>query len=87
MADDLTLSQVTVTFTDGTVQTFQLTESQGDEVQMASRIRHLMESNFLALETDQKLLLLPMQNIRAIEVSPSPAKLPDTVLRHVVIIE
>jgi hypothetical protein len=87
MADDLTLNQVTITFTDGAVQTFHLTESQGDEMQMASRIRHLMESNFLALETDQKLLLLPMHNIRAIEVSPSPAKLPDTVLRHAVIIE
>ncbi|NJL48167.1 MAG: hypothetical protein HC929_12645 [Leptolyngbyaceae cyanobacterium SM2_5_2] len=87
MADDSALNQVTVTFTDGTVQTFQLPESQGDEVQMASRIRHLMESNFLALETDQKLLLLPMYNIRAIEVSPAPSKLPDTVLKHAVITE
>jgi hypothetical protein len=87
MADSTFITQLTVTFSDGTVQTYGLTESQGDATQMASRIKNIMESNFLALELDHKLLMLPIQNIRSIEVSPTPTKLPDTVLKHGVIIE
>jgi hypothetical protein len=81
------LAHLTVTFMDGTVQVYGLNEMQGDDLQMASRIKTMMESNFLALETDQGLILMPMYNIRSIEVSPAPPKLPDTVITNVSIVE
>jgi len=75
-------AQLTVTFTDGTVQTYAITQSQGDDTQMVSRLKHITESNCLMLEVDHKLIMLPMQNIRSVELSPSLPKLPDTVLKH-----
>jgi hypothetical protein len=47
----------------------------------------MMEASMVALELEDRLVMLPMANIRMIEVSPSPTKLPDTVLRQVVPLE
>lgn len=77
------LARLTVTFNDGTVQVYGLTELQGENRQMASRIRTMMESNTLSLETTDGLIIMPMYNIRSIEVSPAPPKLPDTVITGV----
>lgn len=82
MANATPPTQLTISFTDGTTETFALTAPQGEETQMVSRLKHIMESNCLMLEVDDKLIMLPMQNIRAIEVTPSLPKLPDTALRH-----
>lgn len=83
MSDPSTvIAQLTITFTDGTIQAYAMTALQGDETQMVSRLKHIMESNCLMLEVDNKLRLLPMQNIRSIELTPSLPKLPDTALRH-----
>lgn len=81
MIDQPPMATLTLTFTDGQVQQFAFTERQGDETQMVSRIKHIIESNCLMLELEDRLLMLPMQNIRAIEISPPPAKLPDTTLK------
>lgn len=81
------LAHLIVTFVDGTVKTFSLTERQGDEMQMASRIRAMMESNSLALETATGLIIIPMYNIRFIEVSPTPPKLPDTVISGAMLVD
>lgn len=75
-------THLTITFTDGTIHTYVVTEPQGEESQMVSRLRHIMESHTLMLEVDNRLLVLPMQNIRSIEVNPTLPKLPDTAIRH-----
>jgi hypothetical protein len=84
MADADRFPQLTITFTDGTVQTFNLNEPPPTENTpiISSRLKHIIESNCLMLEVDNRLLLFPMQNIRCIEINPSLAKLPDTVIRH-----
>lgn len=83
MTDSTPIAHITVTFNDGTVQTYGLTERQVDGLQMASRVKAMMEASMVALELEDRLVMLPMANIRMIEVSPSPTKLPDTVIRQV----
>jgi hypothetical protein len=82
MTDANRPSQITIMFTDGTVQAYALSAPPGDETQMVSRLKHIMEANCLMLEVDNKLLMFPMQNIRCIEIEPSLPKLPDTALKH-----
>lgn len=81
------VAHITITFNDGTVQTYAVTEQQLNGLQMASRVKSMMEASMVALELEDRLVMLPMTNIRMIEVSPSPTKLPDTVLRQVVPLE
>lgn len=87
MTDVTPIAKITVTFINGAVETYGLTERQSDALQMASRLKTMMESNMFALELEDRLVMIPMYNIRMIEVSPSPSKLPDTVLRQVVSME
>jgi hypothetical protein len=87
MTDSTPIAHITVTFNDGTVQTYAVTEQQLSGLQMASRVKAMMEASMVALELEDRLVMLPMSNIRMIEVSPSPNKLPDTVLRQVIRME
>lgn len=87
MTDPTPVAHITITFNDGTVQTYAVTEQQLNGLQMASRVKSMMEASMVALELEDRLVMLPMTNIRMIEVSPSPTKLPDTVLRQVVPLE
>jgi hypothetical protein len=87
MTDFAPIAQITVTFINGAVETYGLTERQTDALQMASRLKTMMESNMFALELEDRLVMIPMYNIRMIEVSPAPNKLPDTVLRQAVEME
>ena len=87
MTDSTPIAHITVTFNDGTVQTYGITERQVDGLQMSSRVKTMMESSMVALELEDRLVMLPMHNIRMIEVSPAPNKLPDTVLRQVIRME
>lgn len=84
MTDPTPMAHITITFNDGTVQVYAVTEQQLDGLQMASRVKSMMEASMVALELEDRLVMLPMANIRMIEVSPSPTKLPDTVIRQVV---
>lgn len=82
MSDPSIPATLTVTFTDGTVQEYGFTEADTDDTQVASRIKHILEANCLLLEVDNSLTILPMQNIRSIEISPSPARLPDITVKN-----
>ena len=50
---------------------------------MANLVEKLLNSAVLALQVGDRLLLIPTANIRGIEVSPCPGKLPDIVLKDV----
>lgn len=87
MTDPIPMTHITVTFINGAVETYSLTERQTDALQMASRLKTMMESNMFSLELEDRLVMIPMYNIRMIEVSPAPNKLPDTVLRQATAME
>ena len=71
-----------VTYTDGTHDHFKF-PSQADSFNMAHLVEKLLSSAALALQVGDRLLMIPKANIRSLEVSPCPSKLPDIVMHNV----
>jgi hypothetical protein len=51
------------------------------------RIEEAMQANCLLLEMEDRVLVIPMHQIKSIEVSPPPDKLPKYAIRGVSIVE
>jgi hypothetical protein len=49
---------------------------------IATRIAEAIESNELLIELEDKLLVIPLNNIKYIEISPAPPKLPKFAIRN-----
>ena len=71
-----------VTYNDGTDDHFKF-PSQADSFNMAQLVEKLLGSAALALQVGDRLLIIPKANIRSLEVSPCPGKLPDIVMHNV----
>ena len=71
-----------VTYTDGTHDHFKF-PSQADSFNMAQLVEKLLGSAALALQVGDRLLIIPKANIRSLEVSPCPGKLPDIVMHNI----
>jgi hypothetical protein len=68
-------------YMDGTEQQFEYVRPE--EVQsLSSRIQEALKLNQVLIEVDDRLLVIPMQNLKAIEISPVPQKLPNFVIRN-----
>ena len=75
--------RLTVRYTNGETDCFEFDSPQEEKAVLASHIERVLTSKELMLEVGDRLLVIPMQNVQAIEVSPVPLKLPDTVIRSV----
>lgn len=76
---------LTVHYTDGTEQRFEYTRAKED-VNLAAVVQEALKSSQLVIELQDKMLVIPMQSIKTIEVSPPPSKLPRFVLRNAVLL-
>jgi hypothetical protein len=56
---------------------------QADEMKLAARVEKLLESKNLALQLDERLLIIPAHNILSVEITPAPTKLPENTIRNV----
>ena len=72
---------LTIHFTDGNKLTVTFPKQMQDNSQMASRIQKALDANQFALEVDGEMFVIPMNNVKYMQVSPAPEKLPDTVIR------
>ncbi len=54
---------------------------------IAARIEKALESNQLLIELEDRLLVVPVSNIKYFEVTPTPPKLPKITIRHARLIE
>ncbi len=72
---------LTIHFTDGSQLTITFPKQGGDLHQVADRVQKALDANQLALEIDGQLYVIPMNNIKYIQLSPSPDKLPEMVIR------
>ena len=71
---------LTIYFTDGSkLSTFP--QQADDFSQIASRVQKALDTNKLAIEVDGELFVIPMSNVKYLQVNPAPEKLPDTVIR------
>ncbi len=54
---------------------------------IATRIEKAIESNEVLIELEDRLLVVPLNNLKYIEVVPAPPKLPKFTIRHARLIQ
>jgi len=81
-SQDTTLRIRTV---DGEVHEFTMPSSAGSglDYTIGSRLEKLLNQRSIALEVEDRLLIIPMEQIRSIEVFPLAGKLPEAVVPSV----
>lgn len=71
----------TIYFMDKTKLTLRWPRQAGnDNIEIASTIKKALESDRIMAEVEGRLLIIPVRNIKYIEISPAPPKLPKGVL-------
>jgi hypothetical protein len=83
---DKAKSTLTVRFVNGTEQKFEFTRPE-ESASIAQRIQDALNANQLLLELDDRLMVVPFQNILTVEISPPPPKVRGHVLRNVRLVE
>jgi hypothetical protein len=73
---------LTIHFIDGSNLSVTFPQQSDDFHQIASRVQKALDANQLAIEIDGELFVLPMSNIKYLQVNPAPKVLPDTVIRN-----
>ena len=80
-----TKAEVTILYTNGTKQKFEFPR-QEDTYNIAARIHEALKANQILLELEDRVLVIPFQNIQSLEIKPPPAKLPPNAIRNVRIV-
>jgi protein involved in temperature-dependent protein secretion len=79
---------LTVRYVSGVEQKFEFTaEEQSNLARMATYLQKLLNSRELIIQLEDRLLIIPFQNIQSLEISPPPPKLPDVTFRNVRLID
>ncbi len=80
MADDLVTG--TVHFMDGTHLKLQWPRQAGtDAAVVAANIKKALEADRILAEVDGNLMVIPVRNVKYVQITPSPQRLPVGVLR------
>lgn len=58
-----------------------------ESANMVSHLQKMLHEDSVLLEMGDKLLILRKETIKTIEITPVPAKLPDTTIHHVRLVE
>ena len=79
--------QAIVHFIDGTHLTLTWPQQAGsDATLIAMNVRKALDANKIVVEADGQLLVIPLQNVKYVGVSPAPASLPREVLQNAQIV-
>jgi len=71
----------TIHFMDSTKLTLRWPRQAGsDPIEIAATVKKALESDRIMAEVDGRLLIIPVRNVKYIEISPAPPKLPKGVL-------
>ena len=71
-----------INFVDGESIRFIYEPVRADEPSSIGRaIQELSQSNNLIFHVEEKLVIIPMNNVRSIEISPSPVNLPQSIIK------
>ena len=69
-------------FMDGTKVTFAWPQQASDDPStMITRVRKALEMDKLAVEVQGDLFVIPIRNVKYVQITPAPAKLPAEVIR------
>lgn len=80
MSDDVKV-RMKVKFVDGSEENYTFPRQSTDEFQVAKYMKEALGAQFVCVELEEKLQLLPVNNILSIEVTPPPVKLPSHTIR------
>lgn len=72
---------LTIHFTDGTKLSVAFPKQIEDTARMASAVHKALAARQLALEINNELFVVPMDNVKYVQLYPCPEKLPDGVIR------
>ena len=76
---------IRVEMLDGSEQSFLMNygSEDGPDYSLGSKLQKLLNLSNLAFHVDDELLIIPMQQVKSIHVSPIQTKLPEGVVAHV----
>ena len=77
----MTTVNCTISFMDGEQMKIAWERREDLSLRGGILLDKLLSNESLALELEGRLVIIPLQNIRTIEVRPAPEKLPGTVIR------
>ena len=72
---------LTIHFTDGSKLSVTFPRQIEEFHQMAERIQKALDANKLAIEIDGELFVMPMNNVKYLQLTPAPEKMPETIIR------
>ncbi len=72
---------LTIHFTDGSKLSVTFPKQTDMLYKIVSRVEKVLDADKLAIEIGGELFVIPMNNIKYMQVNPSPEKLPETVIR------
>ena len=70
-----------IRFVDGTEEVLEFALPSQENANLVARIQEGLNAQHLIVEVDGKMVVYPFHNIKAIEVSPLPEKLPRVALK------
>ena len=71
-----------INFVDGESMRFTYEPVHPDEAMSIGRaIKEMSQNNNLIFHIESKLVIIPMNNVRSIEISPSPKNLPRSIIK------
>ena len=75
---------LTIRYLNGTEKKYEITTSERDDLAtMGSRLRDALDARHLTLDLDDRLLIIPFENVQEIELTPVPPRLPGYVVKNV----
>ena len=82
-------STLTIRFIDGTEETFEYAPAEGQEKYKYSFVglmKEALNANHLILEMAESVRIMPFQNIKSIEITPGPERVPEYAVKNVKIV-
>jgi hypothetical protein len=71
----------TISFVDGTQLKLAWPRPEEPDARLAGMLEKILTNESIAVEVEGRLMIIPVNNIKTMEVSPAPEKLPATVIR------
>lgn len=80
------MAMMTVYFTDGTKVSFKYPRLK-DTTTLATKIKKALEQDKIIVQTGDSMIVIPVNSIKYIQVTPHPDALPEGVIRDAEIVD
>jgi len=80
---------LTVMYVNGKVQKFEYERVQKEEEKMSivARMQEMLKSQTLMLDLGDRFIVIPLQNVLSIEISPPPHKMPLNTIKVIKVLQ